>query len=519
MARALAFAVSLFSDGNLTKKAYLNSLAAGLIFATRFAVAFLVTPFLVAGLGDVLYGVWAIIIKMTDLLSAGGRSAHALKWFVVNRQESNDAAEKRRGVGGAIFAWVVFLPLQLVLGGLVAWYLPFWIDVDPEMFSVVRMATALVVAILILRGVVDAPELVLIGENLSYKRAWLSATLAVVGGVLTILALHWGLGIVGVAAAMVLTTIITGLAFLVAVRFYVPWFGVALPDRQTMRQFVGWSWWFSLSDLTTRLMDASDVILLGIIASPEVVTVYALVRYLPEGVLRFITNLVYETVPGVGKIFAGGDLVRTAQMRGEVLLLTWLATTAMGATMIFWNDDFVRLWVSAKYIVDSATLFLIVLMIFQYSWIRADSDFINLTLDLRKKVALAALSSILSIVLAIGFMRWLDGPIAGVCLGFICGRLILSIGYPAILGQVLKAPLISNLPALIRPALVTICLFVVVASLSDVVNVNTWLALVTVIPVTLALTLPLAFFTGLSAVRRNIVQNRFRVLITGKGRD
>jgi hypothetical protein len=37
--------------------------------------------------------------------------------------------------------------------------------------------------------------------------------------------------------------------------------------------------------------------------------------------------------------------------------------------------------------------------------------------------------------------------------------------------------------------------------------------------VTFALTLSLAFFTGLSAVRRNVVLNRFRVLITGKGRD
>ena len=93
-----------------------------------------------------------------------------------------------------------------------------------------------------------------------------------------------------------------------------------------------------------RVMMAADVVILGILASPELVTVYAIIRFLPEGVLKFLTVLVFETIPGIGKVFAGGDLPRAARMRGEVMLLTWLATTSVGATMLLWNNSFVELW-------------------------------------------------------------------------------------------------------------------------------------------------------------------------------
>src|SRR6266487_3559318 len=44
------------SDESLTKKAYLNALAAILDYGARLVVAFMINPVLVAGLGDYFYG-------------------------------------------------------------------------------------------------------------------------------------------------------------------------------------------------------------------------------------------------------------------------------------------------------------------------------------------------------------------------------------------------------------------------------------------------------------------------------
>ncbi len=132
MQRVLAIATGLFSAENRTKKASFNFLTAGVESFTRFAVGFVVTPALVAGLGDILYGVWTVVLKMTEYVSAPAQSGQALKWFVVNRQGSPDTHEKRCGVGGAVVAWLLLLPLQAAMGGVVAWYLPVWVQVHPK---------------------------------------------------------------------------------------------------------------------------------------------------------------------------------------------------------------------------------------------------------------------------------------------------------------------------------------------------------------------------------------------------
>ena len=517
MERAFAFATSLFSASTLTKKASLNSLAAGVDYCARFAMSFLVTPLLIGGLGDALYGIWVVILKMTDYLSAGGRSSQALKWFVVQRQESENFAEKRQGVGGAVVAWIFFLPLQLSIGGVVAWYLPVWLDVTPALFATVRIAALVVAASLILRGFVGIPESVLLGENLGYKRIWISAPLVVVGGGLTILAVHLNLGLVGVAGAMLASVFLTGLTFVVVVKRNVPWFGSGIPDRETVRQFVGLSWWFTLWELIARVMMAADVVLLGILASPEVVAVYAVIRFLPEGILRFLTVLVFETIPGIGKILAGGELDRAAKMRGEVLLLTWLATTSVGATILLWNNTFVELWVGPQYAVDYLPMFLMVVMVFQFVWIQADADFINLSLDLKHKVLLGAISTAVSIVLAVLFIRSFENAINGVCLGIICGRTILSIGYPMILGIVFKTSFLSQISGLVRPGIVTGLLFTLSARLCAEVDVNSWPSLAVLGASSFSVIGVSAFVMGLNAARRNLVMDRLRQIISRVG--
>ena len=62
-------------DDTLTKKAALNALAAALDYGARLIVGFLVTPWLVAGLGNYFYGTWQILNRMIGYISpASGRA-------------------------------------------------------------------------------------------------------------------------------------------------------------------------------------------------------------------------------------------------------------------------------------------------------------------------------------------------------------------------------------------------------------------------------------------------------------
>ena len=80
VARSFRSVPRLFADGSLTRKAYLNALAAALDYGARLVVGFVVTPVLVSGLGDYLYGTYRVLERLVGYISpASGRPTQALQ--------------------------------------------------------------------------------------------------------------------------------------------------------------------------------------------------------------------------------------------------------------------------------------------------------------------------------------------------------------------------------------------------------------------------------------------------------
>jgi hypothetical protein len=92
--------------------------------------------------------------------------------------------------------------------------------------------------------------------------------------------------------------------------------------------------------------------------------------------------------------------------------------------------------------------------------------------------------------------------LVGLCLGFILGRLILSLGYPWFIGSLLQIPPIEQLKGLPRPLLVTVGLFGMALNLTSSVSVTSWLGLVIATGSTALGVAVLAFYLGLSASQR-----------------
>src|SRR5512142_1265831 len=95
LSKPFQFIARLFSDESLTQKAKMNAFAAALDYGARLVTGFLVTPFLVTALGDLLYGVWRTLGNLTGYISAAsGRPSQALKWTTASKQYSTDYDEK-----------------------------------------------------------------------------------------------------------------------------------------------------------------------------------------------------------------------------------------------------------------------------------------------------------------------------------------------------------------------------------------------------------------------------------------
>jgi O-antigen/teichoic acid export membrane protein len=510
---------SLLSDKTLTKKASFNAVASLLEYATSLLVGFFLTPFMVAGLGDYSFGLWQVLNRLVGYLTpASGRPTYALKWTLVNQQASDDYERKRRYVGSTLVVWLIFLPVLLGSGGIVAWFVPTWVHASAEFVWPVRIVAMVLVANMVVDTLSATPQAVLQGQNLGYKRMGISAGMVCLGGVLTWLAIRFHTGIIGVAVSIVLDTILTGLFFLTVVRTYVPWFGVAKPFAEDLREMLGRSWWFLAWNMVTSLLLASDVVVLGLFDSIVSVTNYSLTKYVPEMMISIIANVVFAIMPGLGSIVGLGDFKRAVRLRGEIMSLIWLVVTAMGTSILLWNRSFVGLWVGADRYSGSFPHSLIVIGVIQLVFIRSDANIIDLTLRLSQKVLLGLLSVTISVVSASVLVGYFKMGVVGLCLGIMSGRLILSVGYPYLISHYLEIPMWKQLQGMVRPILVTLLLFAGAITTDNLMPTITWagaqgwISFFISAGLSATVILALSFFAGIPAEQRSSILRRVRMM-------
>jgi len=243
------------------------------------------------------------------------------------------------------------------------------------------------------------------------------------------------------------------------------------------------------------------------------VTHYSLTRYIPETVIGLIAIVVFGITPGLGGVIGKGDFERANRVRNEIMTITWFIVTVFGSTMLLWNQSFVNLWVGKEYYVGKYANLLMTLMISQFVFIRNDANIIDLTLDLRQKV----LNGLISAVLSAGLSAILIGPlkmgIIGLTIGFILGQLVLSIGYPMIVGRFLGVSVYAQFRGLLRPASITVLLFISLTVLGNYLAANTWPSLVLSIGLTVGLLSLLVFYFGLTHEQRKSLLNRVRKVL------
>lgn len=513
-----ALIFNLMSGDNLTKKAYLNALTAILEYGATLLVGFVMTPFLVAGLGDYFYGLWQILNRLVGYLTpASGRPAQALKWTLANLQESNDDALRRRQVGSTLLVWLIFLPLMAASGALLAWLAPAWLKIPPAHTGLARITIGLLVGNVIVYSLASTPQSILEGQNLGYKRMGLSALMVFLGGGLTWLALYLHTGIIGVAAAVLLSTALNGLFYLKVARDFLPWLGVARPLRHEINGFLGLSGWFLSWNLVTSLMFTSDVVVLGILSSVEAVTSYTLTKYAPEMLISLIAIMVFGVTPGLGGLVGSGNLKKVAEVRGEIMAMSWLLVTALGAAILLWNRTFLTLWVGEAYYAGALPALLITLAVVQLVLIRNDGNVIDLTLQLKRKVIFGLLSVILSVAAAVLLVTYFRLGFVGICLGTIFGRLLLSVGYPVFVGNFLHIPFHRQWLSVLRPGAFVIGLFGLTGGLEQWnarfhwLRVYGWIDFFVYAALSGPIFLALAFYGGLTSKQRKLIFMRLRL--------
>jgi O-antigen/teichoic acid export membrane protein len=499
----------------LTRKASLTAAASILDYTVKAGVSLVITPILVSGLGRSLYGMWEMLGRLVGYMAAAdGRPTEALRLVIAQQQHADDAAN-RRTVGAALAVWVLMLPLVALVGGALAWLSPALTKAPESSAATVRLTCALMVLGFSIMTLAAIPESVLRGMNLGYKRMGLQSGLSVLAGVLAAWAVTSGMGLPGMGASHIARAVVAGVVFWLLVRKYVPWFHVAKPTREAVKGLMSMSVWLAVGDVVAKLLLASDVLILGWIISPAAVTTYVLTSYAARTGLGVFVYSAGAAMPGFGGVLGQRQFDRAAELRRELLTLTWLFTTVVGATVLVWNHSFLHLWVGSRNYAGPWVDLLIVLVISQTAFIRADSYIIDAALRPRGRVVIGAITAVATLALGIALTHYLG--IVGLCLGLLLGRSIQAIAYPLIVRNCLHHPprVAAARLAALRLAAVTALLFAGASLAGRGLQVSSWPVWAAGVVATLPLAAGLALLLGPTPTVRRVLIARVRRMASG----
>ena len=498
--------------GSLTRRAALTAVASLLDYAARLLVGLVLTPILVTGLGRSLFGVWTMLGQLVNYMTAtDGRPTEALRLTISSLQASDDAAQKRRQVGAALVVWLLFLPVVALAGGVLVWLTPTITKVPPELRGTVRLTCALLVLSFLTATLASIPESVLRGMNLAYRRMGWQASLNLIGGGLMAGAIALGLGLAGLGVAQVAAAGLAGLCFWVLVKQFVPGFGVARPARPEVTSLLTMSAWLSGGTVLTHVLLHSDMLILGIVVSPAAVTTYAVTEYAARTALGVFDFTVGSAMPGLGGVIGQRQFERAAQIRAELMALTWLFVTAVGATILLWNRSFLSLWVGGHLYAGVWANLLMVGITVQTAFVRSDAYILDAALRPRLRVVVTAVAAAVTIPAAFALTRAYG--IVGLCAAILLGRSVQAIAYPLLVARCLERGRSFPIGAIARPAAVTALLFAAGTYFGERLLAHHWIEWGAGVAASFGLILALALWAGLPASVRGPVLDRCRAML------
>jgi O-antigen/teichoic acid export membrane protein len=486
---------------SLKQRGFLNALTSMIDYAGAQLTGLVVSPFIVGGLGNSMYGIWQMLSQMTGYAKmADSRATQVLKWTVAKKQDTASIDELRSDVTSALVVTLFILPIILIAGGIISWYAPYITKADPAYHNIIRITCSLLILSLSISRFFELFEAVLRGMNLGYKRMGFRAGIVVVGGALKILAITQGFGLIGLSIVHILITLMTGLTFYFIVKKSVGWFGFGKTNFKKVVSFSKLSGWYMANTASDTLLTNSDKVLLGFVASPVLVSYYALTTFLPLAVQGVIFRVIIGIIPGIGKLFGLQEYAKINKVWGNVNDFIFLLSTASGVTILLFNNSFLNIWVGEGHFAGNIANALIIVMVLQDTFIKHDGYIITATLDLKKKVFLTLRSSV--VFLLLGFVAVHYFGIAGLCISIISGKFLLFIGQRKVLREKIQNVQNNSFLKRLQPLLVSLSMLGVAYYLSGFVGTVNLYMMIGLVPVTFIMSLLIFYKFGLRKNKR-----------------
>jgi O-antigen/teichoic acid export membrane protein len=329
-----------------------NALLNWVALLVGMTVPFFLSPFTVHHLGNVLYGIWILVISSVSyfqLLDLGLRNA--VTTFVSKSRALGLHDESRRVFSAAVWLRIGISTLILVLAVLLDLWFPRLFSMPPELVRASRLAITLMALSLGVGLASGVPAAVLAAVH---RYDWLSAvtllrTLFRTGGFVYLLAHQRG--IVALAAWELSASILMALVYTALCAWMVPELRrrIQPPDAETIRRLWGYGAYAFLITIGGAIINYTDNGVVGVFLSPGAVTFYAIAANLILCSREVIASMSNMFVPLASGFEAGGrtEKLRELLIRGTQASL--LLSLPISIVMFLRGQTFIGLWMGREY--------------------------------------------------------------------------------------------------------------------------------------------------------------------------
>jgi O-antigen/teichoic acid export membrane protein len=451
------------------------------IYAASIVSGLVVTPVVLHAIGDIEFGVWSFIGSLTiylALLDVGVGPSVVRFGAEYRGRKAPEETNALASTGLAIYAAVglVTIPVGLVL----AYLAPLLVDAPEDLVWPTRVATALLVAGIVLRF-----PLGLFSNLLVAQQRWdvtnLGNALSIALYATAVLMLLPRTGGVVLLAALTLGTTIVRLGLpLLWVRRELPGlhFSRVLVTRDRARELLSFSWQNFLLHVAGKVIFSADLIVVGIVLGLAAATLYALPEKLFAlgfGLATAGTNLLY---PVYAELEGAAEQDRQRRLFRSGLRAGMATTLVIALPFVFIPDQLLHAWVGPGFGESAPVLALLGCVLLIHQPITLVSQFLIARARQQRLaiflIATVAANVVLSVVLAKAVGTW------GVALSTLVTDLVaLAYIVPALVTPASGVSPVQLLGDMLRPVVPALAAAVVVlVGVARLFEVETLLGLV-----------------------------------------
>ena len=313
--------------------------------------AFVLAPLTVRTLGNVHYGIWALLMQITGYLwlcDFGVRES--VVKYVAQYHATDDKTAIQSTIRTAISMYSLVSLGAMLCATALAVALPYLFNIPPEEVTTARITALFVGGTVAQSFVFNVFVGVVMGLQKFYLISRLGIVLTITRGVVMYFLLNAGFGLVTLAIVQFSSTLISNLLVYRLARKELPYVSIRLvwPARAEAMKLFNYGKYVLISNLGDKLVFATDSIVIGIFQPISALTYYAIGASLIEQFRTFIRSMGAILNP----ISSSLDARRENHVLGMVVMTGAKAAILLGLPIcigfIVLGRIFIGIWMGAE---------------------------------------------------------------------------------------------------------------------------------------------------------------------------